>query len=216
MKSFVVVGIGRFGSYISRTLAELGNDVLVIDSDEEKVQKISEYVTYAVSGDVTDESILRSLGIRNYDVGIVAISEDMGASILVTTLLKELGIKHVVARAISDMHGKILEKVGADKVIFIEREMGKRLAQSIAVANIMDYIELSDEYSIIEVKVPAKWINKSLKSLNVRVEYGINVVAIREAGAASIDVPPSPEYLMQENDVLVVIGSNDDISSIND
>lgn len=216
MKSFVVVGIGRFGTNIAKTLAELGHEVLAIDDREEQIQKISEYVTHAVVGDVKDENVLRSLGVRNYDVGIVGISEDMGTSVLVTTILKELGMKYVVARATSEMHRRVLEKVGADKIVFIEREMGRRLAQSLAMVNIMDYIELSDEYSIIEVKVPHKWIHKSLKSLNVRAEFGVNVVAIKKPGNASIDVPPDPDYLMQADDILVVIGSNDDISSISD
>jgi len=209
MHSFAVLGLGRFGQSIAKTLCELGYEVLAIDENEEIVQEMSEVVTHAVVGNVTDENVLRSLGIRNFDVAIVAIGVDMQSSILVTLLLKEMGVKYILAKATSELHAKVLNKVGADRVIFPERDMGIRVAHNLASTNILDYIELSPEYSIMEFTPPSQWHDKSLKELNIRNQYGINIMAIKKG--SNINIAPKAEDLIEKDDVLVVIGSNSDL-----
>lgn len=213
MKSFVIIGMGRFGENLANTLYRLGHEVLAIDERDDRIQQVSEFVTHAVCGNILDEHVLRSLGVRNFDCVIVSLSGDMGASVLVTLMLKELGVGYVVARATSDLHRRVLEKVGADRVVFPEQDMGTRLAQSLAAANILDYIELSGEYSIVEMLVPDKWKDKSLADLNVRARFGVNVVAIKSEDD-SIDVSPDPNKPLKKEDTLVIIGANDDLSSI--
>lgn len=213
MKSFVIIGVGRFGENLARTLFKLGHEVLAIDEREDRIQQVSEYVTHAVCGNILDEHVLRSLGVRNFDCVIVALSEDMGASVLVTLMLKELGVRYIVTRATSDLHRRVLEKMGADRVVFPEQDMGTRLAQNLAAVNILDYIELSEEYSIVETRVSEHWKGKSLRELNVRTRYGVNVVAIKSADE-SIDVSPDPGKPLKKDDTLVIIGANDDLGNL--
>ncbi|MBZ4645041.1 MAG: trk/ktr system potassium uptake protein [Petroclostridium sp.] len=212
MSSFVVIGIGRFGRSVAKTLYELGNEVLAIDENEEIIQDISEYVTHAVAGDVTDENVLKSLGIRNFDVAVVAIGGNMESSILVTVLLKEMGVKYILAKAQSELHAKVLSRVGADRVIFPERDMGVRVAHNLVSTNILDYIELSPDYSIMEITAPEHWEGKTLKELNVRVRYGINIMAIKNG--TEINISPKADDVIRQDDVLVVIGSNDDLNKL--
>ncbi|WHH59522.1 TrkA family potassium uptake protein [Petroclostridium sp. X23] len=214
MNSFVILGLGRFGKSVAKTLYQLGNDVLVIDENEETIQSMSECVTHAIAGDVTDENVLKACGIRNFDVAIVAIGGNMESSILVTVLLKEIGGNYIVAKAQNELHAKVLSRVGADKVIFPERDMGVRVAHNLVSTNILDYIELSPDYSIMEITVPKQWIEKSLKQLNVRVKYGINIMAIKNGN--EINVAPKADNIIQQDDVLVIIGSNADIKKINE
>lgn len=211
-KQFVVIGLGRFGSSVARTLYELGNDVLVIDINEDLVQDISDSVTHAVQMDATDENSLRSLGIRNFDVAVVTIGDNIQASIMVTLLIKELGVKYIIAKGNSDLHSKVLYKIGADRVILPEKDMGVRVAHNLVSSSILDYIELSEDYSIIEVQVLSKWCNKPMKDLEFRSKYGINVIAIKRN--EKINLNPSAEDLIKENDVLVAIGSADDLSNL--
>lgn len=213
MRSFVVLGIGRFGASLAKELCDLGNEVLVIDSDEEEIQDITDYVTHAVVGDATDEVTLKSLGVRNFDVAVVSIGGDLASSILVTLLLKELGIKKVVVKAQSGLHAKVLNKVGADKIIFPERDMGIRVAQSLSVSNIMDSMQISDDCSVVEISIPKNWINKTLKELNVRVKYGISILAIKNI--YGIFINPKPEQELGSGDDLVIIGSNEEIRRLN-
>lgn len=212
MDSFVVLGIGRFGQSIAKTLYEAGYEVLAIDQNEEIVQNISDHVTHAVAGDVTDEKVLRSLGIRNFDVAIVAIGGNMESSILITLLLKECGVKHVLAKAQSDLHAKVLSRVGADKVIFPERDMGVRVAHNLVSKNILDYIELSPDYSIIETIVPENWDGKTLQELNVRGKHGINIMAIKNG--KEINISPKADDIIKKDDTLVVVGSNGDLNKL--
>ncbi len=212
MKSFVVLGIGRFGSSLARTLYRLGHEVLAIDDDEDVIQEIADDVTHAVVGDCVDENTLRSLGVRNFDVAIVAIGGELQSSILATVVLKDLGVKHIVAKAQSDLHAKVLKRVGADKVVFPERDMGIRLANNLSSENILDYIELSPDYSIAEIMVPPNWIGQTLKDLNVRAKYGITILACKNG--SGIHVAPAPEYKLGTEDDLVVLGANDDLSSL--
>ncbi|MBU5440244.1 TrkA family potassium uptake protein [Tissierella sp. MSJ-40] len=212
MKSFAVIGCGRFGSSIARTLYNLGNEVMAIDISEERVQEISEEVTHAVQADIMDESVLKDLGLRNFDVVIVSIGSDIEASIMATLIAKELGVKRVIAKALSDLHGKVLYKIGADKVIFPERDMGIRVAHNLVSTNILDFIELSPDYSILEITAIEEWENKSLEQLRLPTKYGINVMAIKREN--TINVSPNGEFIISKGDILVVIGSTLDIKKI--
>lgn len=212
MKQFAIIGLGRFGSSIARTLYSMGYDVLGIDNSEEKVQSMADTMTYAVTADATDENTLKSLGLKNFDVVIVGIGQDIQASILVTLILKELGVQFVVAKAQNELHGKVLYKIGADKVVFPERDMGMRVAHNLVSSNILDYIELAPDFSIIEIAALPLWFNKSLKQLNLRSRYGVNVIAIKHD--SHINISPAADDIIIEGDVLVVVGSSDDIKKI--
>lgn len=209
MKQFAVIGLGRFGSSLARTLHQLGYEVLAIDNSEENIRDVSEYVTHAVQANATDGEVLKSLGIRNFDVVVVAIGDDIQANILTTVLVKEMGIKHVVAKAKNELHGKVLEKIGADKVVYPEKDMAVRLAHYLAAGNLLDYIELSSDYSISELMVPPKLVGKSLQEANLRLVYHINVLAIKRG--AQILVSPLPETVVEKEDILVVLGKNKDL-----
>lgn len=211
-KEFVVFGLGKFGRSTAMTLANYGHNVLAIDKNEEVVQDISEFVTHAVQADVTDVDTLKSLGIGNFDVAVVAISQDMQSSIMATMLLKELGVGYVLTKAQNEIHEKVLRKIGADRVVFPEREMGNRIATSLISDNIMDFIELSSEYSIVEVVALDEWIGKTLLQINMRVNYGINVMAIRRGD--DINITPGANEVITNGDVLVVIGAQKDLQKI--
>jgi len=214
MKQFAVIGIGRFGSAVAERLYELGHEVLAIDTDEEAIQKISDKVTHSVAADATDESVLKSLGIRNFDVGVVAIGSDIQSSIIVTLMLKEMGVPYVVAKAQNDTHAKVLLKIGADRVVFPERDMGERVAHNLVATNIMEYIELSSEHSILEFIVPRNWIGKDLRDLNLRAKYGVNAVGIKNTENNHINISPKADYEIKEGDILIVVGNNDDLKKI--
>lgn len=211
-KQYVVIGLGRFGTSVAETLYNLGNDVLVIDIDEESVQNISNNVTHAIQADATDEVALREVGVRNFDVAIVSVGSDIQASIMATILLKELGIKQVVAKATNAMHAKVLKKIGANKVVFPEKDMGVRVAHGLVFSNILEYIELSPDYSIAEFISPEEWNGKSLQELNIRGEFGINVVAIRRE--SEVDVTPFPTEVINKDDVIVAIGNVEDLKKL--
>lgn len=212
MKQFAVIGLGRFGTSLAKSLYSMGHDVLVIDKDEEQIQNISDMVTHAVHADATDEYSLKALGLRNFDVAVVAIGSDIQASILVTLLCKEMGIKYVLAKAKSELHAKVLYKIGADRVVFPERDMGMRVAHNLMSSNILDYIELSSDYSLIEITAIPSWEGKTLKDLNLRVRFGVNVMAIKHDN--EINISPKGDDTINRNDILVVIGSNEDIKKL--
>ncbi|ADL68426.1 TrkA-N domain protein [Thermoanaerobacterium thermosaccharolyticum DSM 571] len=212
-KQFVVIGLGRFGSSVAKTLYTLGCDVLAIDSSEELVQNISDSVTRAVQADATDEKVLRSLGVRNFDVAIIGTGTDIQTSLLVTLMVKELGVKTVVAKAQNELHAKVLLKIGADRVIFPEKEAGVKLAYSLISSNILDFIELSPEYNIVEIIAIRDWIGKSLNELKLRQRFGLNIIAIKRGN--NIKITPSADDIIMEGDNLVVIASTDDINKLN-
>lgn len=212
MKQFVVIGLGRFGVSLAKALYNLGYDVLGIDNDEEIVQSMADSITHVVQADATDENTLKALGVRNFDVGIVSIGQDIQASILVTLILKELGLKYVVAKAQNDLHGKVLYKIGADRVVFPERDMGIRVAHNLVSSNVLDYVELSSNYSIVEIEAVPKWYGKTLGELDMRVKHGLNVMAIKRKD--SVVISPSADDIILEKDVLVVIGENKDIEKM--
>ncbi|WP_028548901.1 potassium channel family protein [Paenibacillus sp. UNC451MF] len=209
-KQFAVIGMGRFGSSVAKTLSDLGYEVLAIDSSEQRTQEISNIVTHVVQADSTDEEALRSLGLRNFDVVIVAIGQDIQSSILTTIILKEIGVPKVVVKAQNELHGKVVKKIGADKVIYPERDMGQRVAHHLISSNILDYIELSDAYSIIEVQASRTLVGKNLRQLDIRAKYGCNVMAIRTG--SHMNIAPSAEDLIREQDVLVIVGKNEDLN----
>lgn len=207
VKQFLIIGLGRFGASMARTLSEAGHEVLGVDSREDLVQDISGVITQAVQADATDEKVLRSLGAANFDIGVVAIGEDIQSSILCTLLLKELGIKYVIAKARNQLHGKVLKKIGADRVVFPERDMGVRVANNLVSTNLLDYIELSDDYSIMEFTAPSFVIGKSLEQLKLPTKFGINVLAIKR-GPKDINITPRADDIITEGDILVLAGEN--------
>ncbi|WP_127532379.1 potassium channel family protein [Paenibacillus kobensis] len=210
MKQFVIIGLGRFGSSLGQELVQLGYEVLGIDKNEETVDDMSRILTHVVTADATDEETLRALGVRNFDCGIVAIGDDIQASILATIQLKDIGVKTVVAKALSELHGRVLEKLGVDRVIYPERDMGIRVAHQLVSPNLLDYIELSKEYTIAELAVPDCLNGKSLHDLNTRARFGCSIVAINKPRGGVI-IAPTADEVLAGRDVMVVIGTNKQI-----
>lgn len=210
-RQFAVVGLGRFGASVAETLYRLGQEVLAVDTSEERVQEMAPLVTHAVQADATDENAMRAIGIRNFDVVVVAIGE-IEASILATSVLKGLGVPYIVAKALSDLHGQVLSRVGADRVIYPERDMGVRVAHNLLSGNLIDYIELAPGYSIIEVVAKDPFVGKTLRQLDFRAKYGIHVLALRRGD--EVQMAPSPDALIQPGDVLVAMGENDRLEEL--
>ncbi|MBN1871090.1 MAG: TrkA family potassium uptake protein [Candidatus Omnitrophica bacterium] len=224
MRQFAVIGLGRFGSSVARTLSEKGKEVIGIDAKEQVVQEMSEVISQAVCVEAKDEKALKALGIQNVDVAIVAIGE-LEASILITLTLKEMGIKEIVVKAVNDDHKKVLEKIGATRIVMPERDMGQRIASSLVTPQVLDHIDLSADSSIVEIVSPPDFVGKSLRDLNIRAEHRINVIAIKRKikslsskGDAEdeekIIVTPQANEIIRSNDVLIVIGPNDKIEVI--
>ena len=217
MKTFVVIGLGRFGTAVATELCNLGHEVLAIDDLEDRVQSISSRVTHAVAGDARDPAVLRALGVRNYNCAIVAVADDVGNSALITMNLKELGVRQVIAKAQSHVHQKVLQKIGADKVVFPEHEMGMKLAQNLSSSNILNFIELSDDFGIVELAVPKAWVGQSLRGLDVRAKYRVNIIAIRRGGDEhDLEVAPGADYVLAAGDVVVTLGRNEYIDRLHD
>lgn len=209
-KQFAVIGMGRFGSSVAQTLYKLGFEVLAIDQNEDRVQEVITLTTHAVQADCTDEEALKALGLRNFDVVVVAIGQDIQASILTSLILKELGVKQLIVKAQNELHGKVLTKIGADKVIFPERDMGVRVAHHLISPNILDFIELSADYSIVEISASQELTGKNLRELDIRAKYGCNVIGIRTAGG-KMNISPHAEDVIVDGDVLIVVGTNEDL-----
>jgi trk system potassium uptake protein TrkA len=209
-KQFAVIGLGRFGGSICRTFAKEGMEVMGIDISEDRVNDFSTIASHAVVGDTTDEKVLKSLGIRNFDHVIVAIGDDIQASILTTIILKELGVSHVTVKAQNDYHEKVLLKIGADMVVHPERDMGRRIATKMISNSVLDYLELSDEHSIVEIVASKKIDGHSILQLDIRAKYGINIVAIKRQ--QEIIVSPQASQIIFEDDLLIVIGADADIN----
>ncbi|MDE7297573.1 MAG: TrkA family potassium uptake protein [Lachnospiraceae bacterium] len=206
-KQYIVIGLGSFGSSVARTLIQNGCEVLVIDRDEEKTRAVADEVTCALSGDVRDPEMLSGLGLRNFDGAVVAIGADMESGIVATMLVKELGVPHIIAKAQNDLQGKILRKVGADRVVLPEIEMGVRYAANLANGNFFDAVELSEDVSMMEISVRRAWEGKSLRELNLRAKYKINVIGIKKEDG--FDVNPDADEPLSVNDELVAIGRNE-------
>lgn len=206
-KQYAVLGLGSFGESVALTLENMGCDVLVMDDSYEKIQDISDKVSYAMKADVSDPDALQALGGKNLDGVVVAVSENLEAGIMATMLCKEMGIPLVVAKAKNKLQGAILQRVGADRIVYPEIEMGSRVAKSLVSREFMDWIELSNDYSMVEIAVPDKWVGRTLVDINVRERLGINVVGIIING--KIDVTLDPQKPLPEGGILIVIGAND-------
>ena len=212
MKSYIVVGLGRFGTQVAKRLYELGCEVLAIDDNNTKVQQLSNDVTHAVVADARDKEVLRALGAKDFDCAVVAIGDSLADSVLATMNLKELGVPKVICKARDDTHRQVLKKLGADQVVIPEQENADRLAKSLASRNVLDYIELSEDYGIVEVPAPASWQDKSLIELNVRAKLGLNILAVRRGG--DITVSPSADFRILRDDVLVVLGDTAALNAV--
>jgi trk system potassium uptake protein TrkA len=211
-KQIAVFGLGRFGASVARNLQKQGHEVLGIDSDHDLTEQLSADLTHTVACDCTDEDALRSLGLRNFDVAVVAIGHDVQASILATVVLKEIGVPLVVAKAANELHGRTLQKVGADRVVYPERDMGARVAHSLLTGTLTDYIELSPEYTIMEMTAPTVMTGKSLRELDLRGRFGINVMALKSG--EQINAAPLATDVVGIGDILVLLGSNDGVRQL--
>ena len=222
MRQFAVIGLGRFGSSVASTLSEKGHQVLAIDVDEDKVQDLAEVATQAVCADATDEKALKAIGMDNVDVAIVGMGDNKEASILTTLILKEMGIKEIVAKAVSEDHRKVLQKVGATRVVAPEKDMGVRVANGLVSPTVIEHIELSEDSSIAELIPPSEYVNKSLRDIDIRKRYGLNIIAIKKKmkivtkegdvkEEQKINVAPEPEDTIRGDDILIVLGTNEHI-----
>ena len=212
MKSFIVIGLGRFGTETALSLCRQGCEVLAVDSSNELIQQVSDQVTQAVVADARDKDVLRALDAKSFDCGIVAIGGSLADSVLATMNLKELGVPYIVCKAHDDTHAQVLKKLGADKVVIPEKENAARLAKSLSSANVLDYIELSEDYGIIDIPAPASWCDKSLIELNVRAKLGVNILAIKNEG--NITVSPAADYRITKGNILVVLGDSAALKAI--
>lgn len=206
MKSYIVIGLGRFGQAVARQLCALGAEVLAIDVRSDLVQQVANDVTHAVVGDGQDKEVLRALGVRNFDCAIIAIGDDLAASVLVTMNLKELEVPYIVCKAHDETHRRVLEKLGVDRVVIPEQEHAQRLARSLRSHNVLDYIELSEDYGILEVPAPKNWVGKTIRELNVRAKLGVNIIAV-ESGKET-NVAPGADYQVRSGDIMVVLGDS--------
>lgn len=207
LKTMVVIGMGRFGKSLAKTLVSKGCEVLAIDIDEEKIQDISSEVTHAVQANATDEETMKALGVSNFDGAVVSIGTDIQANILATLILKELGVPYILSKAISKIHARLLERVGADKIVFPENDMGIRVAHNLLSSNVIDYIELAPDYSLIEVLASSRIIGKTLEELDLRRRFEVNVMAIKKRDD-EILINPMADDRVEDGDILIVIGHN--------
>lgn len=212
-KQYAVIGLGRFGTSVARTLYKLGQEVLAIDTSEDRLRYLADEVTHTLLADSTDANVLKNIGIKNFDVVVVAIGENVQANIMTVLLLKELGVPYVVAKALNKMQGRVLEKVGADRVVYPERDMGKRVAHNLVSSNLIDYIELTQEFRISEILAKKEMFGKSLKSINFRSKYNVNVVLIKRA-SGEILFSPGADDIIEVGDVLVLAGDRNSLDRL--
>ena len=210
MKSILIIGLGRFGRHMAKKFCEQNNDVMAIDINEERINNVLSVVTNALIGDATNEQFMETIGVRDFDLCVVAIGDNFQSSLETTALLKDLGAKFILARASRDVHAKFLLRNGADDVIYTEKETAERLAVKYGSDNIFNYIELNDEYSIYEIAVPSSWLNKSILKVNVRSKYGISILATKQGN--NIFPLPKPEHVFTDSESLMILGKNEDVS----
>ncbi|MBN2231949.1 MAG: TrkA family potassium uptake protein [Deltaproteobacteria bacterium] len=214
MRQFAVIGIGNFGYYLARHLAELGEDVLAIDRNPERVQLLKDVVSHAVVAEADDRETLQQLGVADVDVAVVSVGERMDASILITLYLKELKVREVMVKAITEDHGRILQKIGADGIIFPEKDTGIRVAENLHSPNIIDHLPLGRAYGIIELAALPEFVGHSLAELKLRNRYHVQVIAIRELVPERFHVAPAPDFVIKDSDSLVLIGENENLERI--
>ena len=212
MKSYVVIGLGLFGQALARQLCELDAEVLAIDIRQDLVDQIADEVTRAVSTNAQDKEELRKLGVRDMDCAIVSIGDDLAASVLITMNLMELEVPYIVCKAHDETHRRVLEKLGANRVVIPEQENAQRLGRSLHSHNVLEYIELSEDYGILEIPAPKTWVGKTLKDLNIRAKLGVNIIAV-ESGKKT-NVSPSADYRILEGDIMVVLGDNYSLEAV--
>jgi trk system potassium uptake protein TrkA len=216
-RTFAVIGLGRFGSAMAATLAELGQEVIGIDSSEDRVRDMADIVGQSIELDATDERALRSAGIQDVDVAVISIGENIEASLLVVMQVMGLGVKEVIAKAVTSLHGKILQRLGVSRVIYPEREMAIRIAHGLVVPNVLDYVELSRDFSIIELPAPASFVGRTLKDINLRQRYGLQLIAIKRLapnGEETTNVAPGGDDQIYDGDKLSLLGDNERLSQI--
>lgn len=211
-KQFVVFGLGRFGMSLACSLGKMGHEVLAVDNDEEAVSEAAPYVTQAVQADATNEAVLHELDVGSFDAAIIAIGSNIRDSIMITVLCKESGVPQVIAKAVDDLHAKILQKVGADRVVFPEQDMGQRIARLLDAPNIIELMELSEDYRIAEMRTPEKWCGRTIVEVNVRRNYGISVIGVRRN--ESFIPSPGAEWVFEADDVLLVMGRAKDVEAV--
>lgn len=214
MKTFLVVGLGRFGTAVATELCALGNEVLAMDIREDRVQAIAAQVTHAVTADARDPEVLRALAVRNFECAVVAVASDVGTSALIALNLKEIGVSRVVCKAQSHTHRRVLEKIGADRVVFPEHEMGSKLARSLSFSNILNFIELSEDDSIVEIPAPSAWVGHTLRELNVRNTLGVNIIALRQNKGGKLMIAPSADAVIQPEAMVVALGKDKNVNRL--
>lgn len=212
MKSILIIGMGRFGNHLCKNLAELGNQIMIVDQEEEKLEAMLPYVISAKIGDCTNESVLKSLGISNFDICFICIGTNFQSSLEITSMVKELGAKWVVSKATRDIHAKFLLRNGADEVVYPDRDLAEKIAVRYSANHVFDYIELTDEFSIYEIPPLAEWVGKSIKELSIRNRYKINILATKEDGEAKL--MPGADYIIQANEHLMIIGRKSDVDKL--
>lgn len=212
MKKYAVLGLGKFGQHLAIELANMGNEVLAVDKNEENLFAVQDYVTHVVIADVTDEDAIRELGIEEFDGIIIGIGKDVQNSIMCAIICRECNPYKLWAKATSELHAKALKKVGVDRVVLVEREMGMRIAHHISNNNIVDYISLSNDYQMVELEVKLEWVGKSIAEVNFRTKYGINIIGIRRED--DFTVSPQADFTIQQGDILCIIGKNTAIDRI--
>ena len=212
MKSFCIIGLGKFGRNLSVLLAQEGAQVFVVDKNPEIINAIADSVTTAVVGDPTNEEALAKIGIANFDCVIIGMVSNVNDSIMTTLLCKEMGVKHLIARASDEKHKKVLEKIGADTIIFPELDSAEKLSRTLTMSNVIDYIEFSEDYSIIEIPVPQRWVGKSIIELDVRKNYNITIISRRRGGR--LEISPSPSTPFESGDTVSLLGHNNDIEKL--
>lgn len=213
MKSILIIGMGRFGNHLCRKMVELKNQVMIIDTDEEKLKAMMPVVTSAKIGDCTDIEVLKSIGVSNFDLCFVCIGTNFQSSLEITSLLKENGAKYVISKATRDIQAKFLLRNGADEVIYPDRDMAEKTAMRYSADHIFDYIELDEEYSVYEIPVLSKWLGKSIRELNFRVKYNVSILGTKDEHD-KMQLMPGADYIFKENEHLMVIGKNEDVNRI--
>ena len=212
MKSFLLIGVGRFGKHLAKKLIDLGNDVVAVDKEAEKLERLNNLLTDSFVGDCTNEGVLRALGINNYDVCFVCIDDDFQASMEITSMLKELGAQYVVSTAKLDRQSDLLYKIGADDVIYAEKQIAEKTGIRYNAQNIFDLIQVTNEYAIYEIAVPVSWINKSIVEINVRKNHSVNIIAVKNGD--EINPAPGANYVFKTNDHIMTIGKQKDIMKL--
>jgi trk system potassium uptake protein TrkA len=208
MKQFAVIGLGNFGYHLATTLCAKGHEIMAIDADPQKVQAIRDSVTRAVVADATDRQVLEALGLREMDTVVVCIGSEINNSVLATLHLKEMGVRRIVAMAISEPHGRILEKIGASEIVFPERDMAIAVAERLHNPNMLDYLPFSPDYSIVELAPPKGFVGKTLRELDLINRYGVQVVAVRELIPERLHMIPTANFVVKDSDVLILLGPN--------